>query len=232
MKQIVALLIVLFLVPFTASAQDFCEGNLDYDDDQDGSDAFTFKTDFGRSPFGNPCPPDGPAPVPKTGLTLCYDESGTVIVCAGTGQDGENQRGVASPVPRFTDNEDGTIKDNLTGLLWLKNANCFGQRAWVDAISDCNGLASGSCGLTDGSNAGDWRLPHAKELQSLIDFNYVYPALPSGHPFTNVVSFYYWSSTAHAEGGGYAWVLYMYNGEFYYGDMSNITFVWPVRGGH
>ena len=49
MKQIIALVIVLLLVPLTASAQDFCEGNFDYDDDQDGSDAFTFKTDFGRS---------------------------------------------------------------------------------------------------------------------------------------------------------------------------------------
>jgi len=37
-----------------------CEGNFDGDEDQDGSDAFTFKVDFGRSPFGNPCIPDNP----------------------------------------------------------------------------------------------------------------------------------------------------------------------------
>ena len=35
MKQIVALLIVLFLLPLTASAQDFCEGNFDFDDDNE-----------------------------------------------------------------------------------------------------------------------------------------------------------------------------------------------------
>ena len=38
-----------------------CEGNFDCDEDQDGSDASTFKTDYGRSSFlfpcetGNPC---------------------------------------------------------------------------------------------------------------------------------------------------------------------------------
>jgi hypothetical protein len=37
-----------------------CEGNFDGDEDQDGSDAFTFKVDFGRSPFGNPCIPANP----------------------------------------------------------------------------------------------------------------------------------------------------------------------------
>ena len=37
-----------------------CEGNFDGDEDQDGSDAFTFKEHFGRSPFGNPCMPDNP----------------------------------------------------------------------------------------------------------------------------------------------------------------------------
>ena len=32
-----------------------------------------------------------------------------------------------SPSPRFTDNNDGTVTDNLTGLVWLKNANLFGE---------------------------------------------------------------------------------------------------------
>lgn len=37
-----------------------CEGNFDDDDDQDGTDAFTFKADFGRSTFLNPCNSDNP----------------------------------------------------------------------------------------------------------------------------------------------------------------------------
>ena len=51
MKKILAVLIVLFLVPLTASAQDFCQGNFDYDDDVDGTDAAVFKQHFGRSTF-------------------------------------------------------------------------------------------------------------------------------------------------------------------------------------
>ena len=46
MKQIVVLLLVLFLIPLTASAQYFCEGNFDYDDDQDGTDAVHFQNRF------------------------------------------------------------------------------------------------------------------------------------------------------------------------------------------
>lgn len=35
-----------------------CEGNFDDDQDQDGTDAATFKLDFGRSTFLNPCTND------------------------------------------------------------------------------------------------------------------------------------------------------------------------------
>ena len=53
----------------------------------------------------------------KTGQTLCYNSAGSVISCAGTGQDGELQKGVARS---YTDNGDGTITDNTTGLIWEK----------------------------------------------------------------------------------------------------------------
>ena len=65
-KIIVSCAIVLQLVPFSVLGQDFCEGNFDYDKDVDGSDASTFKQDFGRSSLQNPCPPDGPAPVERS----------------------------------------------------------------------------------------------------------------------------------------------------------------------
>ena len=221
MKKILALLLIFFLVPLSTSAQDFCEGNFDYDDDQDGTDAFTFKTDFGRSSFGNPCPPDGPAPVEKTGQTTSYE----------IGDDGDLGKGVTWPNPRFTENGDGTVTDNLTGLIWLKNANCFGTRTWNNALSDSNELESGLCGLTDGSSAGDWRLPNRFELESLLDMENYNPALPSGHLFTNVLSFY-WSTTTNAELADYAWYVDMYLGYVgYYGKSTN-RYVWPVRGGH
>ena len=146
------------------------------------------------------------APVPKTGQTICYDAGGTAISCTGTGQDGEYQRGVAWPAPRFTDNDDGTVTDNLTGLIWLKDASCSdlagtdydGAGSWTTALSAANSLANGMCGLTDGSSAGDWRLPNVQELLSLIDYGRNSPSLPVDHPFTGVQPSYHWSSTTVA----------------------------------
>ena len=47
------------------------------------------------------------------------------------------------PDTRFIDNADGTVTDNLTGLVWLQNASCFGPRIWWDALLDANNLAGG-----------------------------------------------------------------------------------------
>jgi hypothetical protein len=176
------------------------------------------------------CTGGGSCGVPKTGQTGCWDASGNPIDCAGTGQDGEYQAGV-SVDPRFTDNGDGTVTDNLTGLIWLQDADCFGKRDWTNALSDANTLADGLCGLADDSVAGDWRLPNVRELHSLIDFGEYIPALPSGHPFSGVQSSYYWSSTAHANYPNAAWRVGLSYGFVDGGNMSYPHYVWPVRGG-
>jgi hypothetical protein len=225
MKKALSIFAVLLMFSaLNVMAQDFCQGDFDDDSDVDADDVTTFLEHFGRSQFNNPCPPDGPAPVPKTGQTTSY----------ATGDDGDYLWGVKFKWPnaRFTDNEDGTVTDNLTGLIWLKNANCFGPRTWYNALSDCNGLASGICGLTDGSDAGKWRLPHIKELQSLIDFSHYPISLPSLHPFTNVLTGLYWSSTTFTSLNENAWFVAMFEGSVYYDFKSNDSnFVWPVRGG-
>ena len=182
------------------------------------------------------------AAVEKTGQTECWDESGTPITCTGTGHDGEYQKGSTWPSPRFTDNGDGTVTDNTTGLIWLKDADCletiggidrsFGELTWVNALTWCNNLSNGSCGLTDGSTAGDWRLPNVKELFSLIDFGNVRLALPSGHPFLNVWDEAYWSGTSLADPGvGQAWWVDMYYGKIDLGSKTGVYRVWPVLGG-
>ena len=65
-----------------------------------------------------------------------------------TKDDGALQKGVAWPIPRFTDNINGTVTDNLTRLIWMKNANAFGTKTWADALTTANGLKSGVASRT------------------------------------------------------------------------------------
>jgi len=186
--------------------------------------------------------------VAKTGQTTCYNAAGAVIACANTGQDGQYQTGIDPVVApssgttgayntpawtgvRFTDNGDGTVTDNLTALIWLKNANCFGEQNWAAALATANGLGSGACGLTDGSTAGQWRLPNLNELHSLIDLTQSTPPLPAGRPYSGVQSYYYWTSTTFAFTTSAAWNVYLYDGSVSVGTKSNHDYVWPVRGG-
>ena len=249
---IIALCLILSLA-YVALSQDFCKGNFDYDKDVDGTDASNFKSDFGRSSLLDPCPPDGPSPVAKTGRT------GSVI----TGDDGDLERGLPWPMPRFTDNGNGTVTDNLTGLIWMKHANCFGVRTWNGALDDCDWLSSGYCGLSDGSSPGDWRLPNRFELESLLDLDYrcitysppttsttttinppSHVPIPNtagdgpwseGDPFTNLNIYWYWSSTSFAEQSGtnrYAWTVEFMQGHVSYASDGVSNYVWCVRGGH
>ena len=164
------------------------------------------------------------APVERTGQVKSY----------AAGDDGYWKMGVAWPNPRFTDNGDGTVTDNLTGLIWLMDANCFEAAFWADALDECNSLASGSCGLSDDSVAGDWRLPNIKELQSLIDYGRGFPAVHYSHPsFTSVQSEYYWSSTSRGARTGNAWSVDMGEGHVYWAWKESFQrHVWPVRGGN
>jgi parallel beta-helix repeat protein len=170
-----------------------------------------------------------PAPVPKTGQKLCWDGNGNSIDCEGTGQDGELQMGVQWPDPRFTDNGDGTVTDKLTGLIWLKNANCFGRKKWNDALNDSNNLADGQCGLNDGSSPGDWRLPNVRELYSLTDFGNEQSGLPSGHPFTGILMSYYWSSTTPASYDDGVLKMGLPGGLYTTAKLWNENYVWLVR---
>ena len=125
---------------------------------------------------------------------------------------------------RFIDNGDGTITDATTYLMWTKDANLakIGM-TWGSASKYTNSLTFGGF--------SDWRLPTIKELLSLIDYSQYNPALQVGHPFINVRSNYYWSSTSFAGNPNDAWVVIMWNG--YVGNYnksdSYYNYVWPVR---
>lgn len=162
------------------------------------------------------------APVPQTGQTVSY----------ALGDDGDLQKGVPWPEPRFTEYEDGTVTDNLTGLVWTKNTNIYGVKPWCQAIASCNSSSEG--GHTD------WRLPNVRELQSLLDYRgeNQYSMLPVGHPFIGIgisQTFFYWSSTSYSPDE--AWTISFENGHIYphprncSPDDPTGYLVWCVRGG-
>jgi hypothetical protein len=166
----------------------------------------------------------------------CYDWSNRVIPCRFSGAYGELIYGRSSPQRRFVETADGTVTDRLTGLVWLKNADCFGRMDWEAATAAVNRLKSGDCGpdpvltLADGSGAGDWRLPTMDELCSLIDFGRRSPALPQDHPFFNIADGYYWSSTRMDDFPSTVWVMYPESGTTCYEAANHRAgFVWAVR---
>ncbi len=172
-----------------------------------------------------------------------YDGSAGLVSLATTGQsvsyaagdDGALQKGVARPAARFTDLQNGSIGDALTGLVWLKNAGCLSAGHWSDAMTAANQLASGACGLSDGSTAGQWRLPNIIELESLVDVARSKPALPAGHPFSNIGAGY-WSSTTYRGVITEAWVLDFTTGRYINDLVNNVKTdatagAWAVRNG-
>ena len=175
------------------------------------------------------------AALPKTGQTTCYDISGKVIDCKNTGQDGDLQKGVAWPDPRFTDNGDQTVTDNLTGLIWTKDGNAPGPAACQPAQKKTwqQALDYAACLNTNnylGHN--DWRVPNKNELRSLVNYGQANSAVwLNNQKFTNVQTGWYWSSTIPASDMVSAWFVSMDDGGLSYNDKTDQYYAWPVRSG-
>lgn len=128
-----------------------------------------------------------------------------ILISAGVALAGEK---------RFIKNKDGTVTDTKTGLIWTRNANIAGKGMnWheaMDFISELNQKAY--------LGYNDWRLPEIEELETLTEqreglpkipydlgkYPFIEasdklikskPTLPKGHPFKNVVSYWYWAKT-------------------------------------
>lgn len=153
-----------------------------------------------------------PDMIPRTGQTACYDNSGSVISCSGTKQDGETQFGTPWPSPRFVDNSDGTITDHLTGLMWLKDANCAdtinhnpdgvtnGNMSWLNSLSFASGVNATTINISScqsySASYNDWHVPNAKEMESLLNYGTTsHTTWLSNAGFANVASDNYWTST-------------------------------------
>ena len=179
--------------------------------------------------------PAGTVNLPQTGQTSCYNASGTVIACTGTGQDGALQEGVAWPSPRFTNNNDGTITDNLNGLMWTQNADAPGPPGcnpgttvtWQGALNYAACLNTNIyLGYTD------WRLPNREELRTLVNYGQTNPGTwLNTQGFSNVQANWYWSSTTVVASPPAAWAVLMTEGNLFEELKTSSHYVWPVRAG-
>lgn len=182
-------------------------------------------------PLANCAPPATMALVPRTGQVTSY----------AAGDDGATQAGIPLPTPRFTDNANGTLTDNLTGLVWLKNANCrqdggnFPGTNWATALTDVASLnATGTmngndCGDTSlgGSHQTDWRLPNVRELSSLFHFGFGGPSL------SNAAGTGKWDGTDGFSNFGVAAIdYYVYWSSNRSSAISNAAFVVDFDGGY
>ncbi|MEI8350071.1 MAG: DUF1566 domain-containing protein [Candidatus Omnitrophota bacterium] len=132
--------------------------------------------------------------------------------------------------PRFLDNENGTITDTKTGLIWVKNPHTDlpeefkNYMTWKQAVDACKKL----------NYAGnkDWRLPTVEELRELVDYargsKSEEPAIDTS-VFPDTKCNWYWTSTSCAWDPSSAWVVDFYGGDVGNGGKGNSNYVRPVR---
>ncbi|MFO7722244.1 MAG: DUF1566 domain-containing protein [Bacteroidales bacterium] len=100
-------------------------------------------------------------PIAGTGQANAYHNSG-IITLPQPGQPfyGQNAN-YPGQAPSYTDNGDGTVTDQATGLMWMQNDNGTAV-LWEDALSYAENFSF--------AGYDDWRLPDVKELQGIIDY--------------------------------------------------------------
>jgi hypothetical protein len=160
-----------------------------------------------------------------TGQELCYTRDDNSAVpcdsCADCeGQDGYHQAGVPFE-GRYTDNGDGTITDNHTGLMWPQGVS-EEKRSWWDALEYCADLEF--AGYTD------WRLPNNAELGSLSDLGRGNSVdIPAIDPIFQMPLGFFWTSTTVRTSPAFAVcgenVIPLAAGK----RKSEVLFVMPVR---
>ena len=210
--------VVMSIVGYGFSA---CEGDINCSGTVDGSDLALFAADFGT-----------------TGCGTCDD----VITRLDELEARIEYLELYHP-DRFTDMGDGTIRDNNTGLFWMKLASSCTMGGpsgiyWLIAMEIVDEIADGECRLSDGSKPGDWRLPSASEFTALVNTEWasVGPALSDrrgmrawqdGDAFSGVQEAYYWTRSVVA--GNDRYVMDMDTGYLVEQNRDMQHFLWPVR---
>lgn len=121
--------------------------------------------------------------------------------------------------------EDETVIDTQTGLMWTKNASLFNfPMSWDEALNSIKELNQSEI-----YGYHDWKLPNRKELFSLMSHKTFNPSLPYDHPFINIFTGYYWTSTSCARLPKQAWYIHLGGARVFKGMKYASYMVWPVR---
>ncbi|MCP4253602.1 MAG: DUF1566 domain-containing protein [Candidatus Scalindua sp.] len=140
----------------------------------------------------------------------------------GNGGDGGGfpcQDGGTPVGDRWVVSDSGVVVCDLdTGYSWQQHPLSI-ERTWQEALDYCPTLGDG------------WILPNIDTLETLVDTSNTDPALETGHPFDNVQSSHYWSSTTFVGNATDAWVVNFFNGLVFTSSKDDIDYVWCVRGG-
>ena len=156
----------------------------------------------------------------KKGVSI-FGVEGTYVSCEGK-LDGT----------RWCDNQNGTVTDLTTGLIWLKKADWGGKYTWHKAFERASSLKHHAEGadLHDHSKEGDWRLPTRSELEGLANGNEAVRS-NSMRAFSGVQPDDYWSSSAYSDDTYFAWSVHLEYGFVSTSGKPASYYVWPVRGG-
>ncbi len=189
------------------------------------------------------------APVlPATGQKVSYTANKNGVANAVVADDGSVQAGRAA---HFADNGNGTITDLNTGLVWEKKSadgslhDEAHRYPWsstsVDTVWDWLAQinAEGGSGF---AGYNDWRLPNAKEMLSIAEYQLSPPAVPpafndgclSGCTVLTcscMSSQLYWSSTTQAQVQSLAWSGNWLQANIIRSDKTSASRVRAVRGG-
>ncbi len=126
---------------------------------------------------------------------------------AGAEQTCKDSIVASAPASRFTINNDGTVTDNTTGLMWIRcslgqkwdGKTCSGTAevfSWADGLKAADG--------SEFAGRSDWRLPNKNELEALVEGRCFSPAI-NAEVFPATPAAYYWSSTPYAAVAQGAW---------------------------